>query len=1080
MRAVWKVSLLLALLVPAVTLSSQQPTTPAGSLVPPVDFAAQVQPIFETSCYACHSGLQPQAGLRLDVRSMALKGGIGGPIILPGNSKDSSLIHRVTGLGGLRPMPMTGPPLSAEQIAILTRWIDQGAQWPDQVANEQNAGIQKHWAYVKPVRPAIPAVKNAAWVRNPIDSFVLARLEKEGLQPTHEATRETLIRRLSLDLIGLPPTIAEVDQFVGDTRPDAYERLVDRLLASPHHGERAATPWLDFARYGDSNGWSNDRRRSGAYPYRDWVVKAFNDNMPFDRFVVEQLAGDLLPNPTTDQKVATGFVRSSMWNEEGGTDPEEVHWNAQIDRTNTLGEVLLGSTVGCAQCHNHKYDPLTQKDYYGLVAFFNNAQFDPTATYLPAAQRAFSEATIELSPSELIAKRDSLNADIKRVESQVKSYPNSEALWKAWERSIADAAAQWEPLRPTRAYSTKGSTLAILQDASVLVSGETPENDIYVVEARSKVAGTITGIQIEAIPDPSLPNGRDKATPTGGPGRDYYGNFVVQHVELEVGPGADSLTKVAIKPSKTPAGSDDKVGVGVNSVYRLPQAWMSDVLADKLRKGTTGQRVTRRLVVAPEKPFLVANDDVVRIRIVHDSELAKAALGHFRISLTTNANPFKVVEIDARLRPLLDVPWEQRPKTTTPEPVGEGDEGQPAAKPRPAASAQAPYENDLLFLRWREVAPEIAPMRREIAALKKQIEALGLAPTFVMADNPAVTHPTTQLRVRGVFTDRAEEVPAAVPAFLGTLPANSPQNRLGLAQWVVGRENPLTARVRMNQIWEMYFGRGIVETSEDFGTQGARPSHPELLDWLATEFVAKGWDQKAMDRLIVTSSTYRQASTVTPTLMDRDPANVLLTRGPRFRVEAEMVRDIALSASGLLSLKMGGPAVFPPQPAGIWSFPGFQDTDLYVESKGEDRYRRGLYTFIRRTVRYPSLTVFDAPSHETSTVRRPRSNTPLQALTTLNDPAFFEAAQAMGQRLVKEGGPDVTSRVTYGFRLVMSRKPNPQEVEGLASAFEGERQYFQGHQDEAQSVAGKPDAELAAWTMVSNALLNLDGTITKE
>jgi hypothetical protein len=1066
MRPIWVSLFAFALWVAAVPLSSQQAAQPESQLAPPVDFAADVQPILKASCYACHSGAQPQAGLRLDVRSMALKGGIGGAAILPGNSQDSSLMHRVNGLGGLRPMPMTGPPLTAGQIDVLTRWIDQGAQWPAAVANEQNAGIQKHWAYVKPVRPAIPAVKDTAWIRNPIDSFVLARLEKEGLRPTPEASREMLIRRVSLDLIGLPPTLAEVDAFVSDTRPDAYERLVDRLLASPHHGERAATPWLDFARYADSNGWSNDRRRAGAYPYRDWVVKAFNNNVPFDRFVIEQLAGDLLPNATTDQNVATGFVRSSMWNEEGGTDPEEVHWNAQLDRTNTLGDVLLGSTVGCAQCHNHKYDPFTQKDYYGMVAFFNNAQFDRTATYLPTAQRAFSEATLELSAPDLIAKRDALNAQIKKVEGEQKNFPNSEALWKAWERSMVSSA--------------KGSTLKVLTDASVLVSGSAPENDVYVIEARSPVAGAITGIQIEAIPDPSLPNGRDKATPTGGPGRDYYGNFLVQRVELEAGAAADGLTKVAIKPSVTPSGSDDKVGLGVNTIYRLPQAWMSDVLADKLRKGTTGQRVTRRLVVAPEKPFTVASGDVLRIRIVHDSELSRAALGHFRVSLTTGANPFKVVEVDARLRPLLDMPWEQRPKTTTVEGSGEADEDQPVSTTRAPAPSKAPYENDLLFLRWREVAPELAPMRREINALKKQIEGLGLAPTFIMADNPAVKHPSTQLRVRGVFLDRAEDVSAAVPGFLGKLPADGPQNRLGLAEWVVGPENPLTARVRMNQIWEMYFGRGIVETSEDFGTQGSRPSHPELLDWLATEFVSKGWDQRAMFRVILTSSTYRQASTVTPELLDRDPANVLLTRGPRFRVDAETVRDIALSVSGLLSEKMGGPAVFPPQPPGLWSFPGFQNTDLYVESKGEDRYRRGLYTFIRRTVRYPSMTVFDAPSHETSTVRRPRSNTPLQALTTLNDPAFFEAAKAMGQRIVNEGGADLSSRATYGFRLVMSRRPSVFEVNGLVSAFEKERQYFQSHQTEAGSVAGKPDIELAAWTMVSNALLNLDGTITKE
>jgi len=916
-------------------------------------------------------------------------------------------------------------------------------------------------------------------VSNPIDNFVLARLEKEGLQPTREASREVLIRRVSLDLIGLPPTPAEVDAFVSDTRPDAYARLVDRLLASPQHGERVATPWLDFARYADSNGWSNDRRRPGAYHYRDWVVQAFNNNLPFDQFVIEQLAGDMLPNATIDQKVATGFIRSSTWNEEGGTDPEEVHWNAQVDRTNTVGTVLLGSTVECAQCHNHKYDPFLQKDFYALQAFFNNPVFDSTQTYLPTAQRKFAEAALELAPPEQIAKRDALKAEIKKVESQIKSFQNSEALWKAWERSLVDAAEQWQPLQPTRALSPKGSTLTVQPDASVLVSGETPQNDIYVIDARSPIAGTITGIQIEAIPDPSLPNGRDPSAKIGGPGRNFYGDFLIQRVELEAGPTAEGVAKVAIKRTVTPKGTDDGVGIGVNTVYRLPQVWMSDVQRDKTpdRGSPDGTRVTRRLVVAPEKPFMVNSGDVLRVRIVHDSELSTAALGRFRLSVTTQADPFKVVEIDARLRPLLSIPWEQRPQPTATS-ADDGD-GEPA-KDRLKAPSTATYEKDRLFLRWRAMAPELKPMRDQIAAFEKQIDALSLAPTFVASENPGVAHPSAYIRVRGVFADKADRVSAAVPAFLGSLPADGPQNRLGLARWLVGPENPLTARVRVNQIWQMFFGQGIVETTEDFGTQGARPSHPELLDWLATEFVSRGWDQKAMFRLIVTSSAYRQASTVTPELLERDPTNVLLTRGARFRVEAEMVRDIALAAGGLLSAKMGGPAVFPPQPPGLWSFPGFQDTDLYVESQGEDRHRRALYTFIRRTVRYPSLTVFDAPAHDTTLVRRPRTNTPLQALTTLNDPAFFEAAQAMAQRIVKEGGIELSSRATYGFRLVTSRRPSVSVVNGLVSAFEKERQYFQSHRAEAENVAGKADVELAAWTMVSNALLNLDETVTKE
>jgi hypothetical protein len=1060
--------LALILLVPTVQLRSEQEVQPRGPVLSPVDFAVEVQPIFKTSCYACHSGPQPQAGLRLDVRSMALKGSNGGAVILPGNAKDSVLIHRVSGLGGLRPMPATGTPLTAEEIAILSRWIDQGAQWPDVLSNEQNAVIQKHWAYVKPVRPAIPAIGDRAWVRNPIDNFVFARLEQERLRPTREAPRETLIRRVSLDLIGLPPSIAEVDAFLSDTRRDAYERLVDRLLASPQYGERWATPWLDLARYADSNGMTNDRRRLGAYRYRDWVVKALNDNMPFDRFVIEQLAGDLLPDATTDQKVATGFIRASMWNDEGGTDPEEQNWIGQIDRANALGTALLGSTVGCAQCHNHKYDPFLQKDYYALVAFFNNAQFDP-------GPRKFTEATVELSTPEQAAKRDALKAEIKAVENQLKSYPTSETLWKDWERSLVNADAQWHRLQPTRAHSLKGSTLRVFPEGSVLVSGEAQDNDTYVIEGTSPVTGLVTGIQIEARPDPSLPNGRVPTAPTGGPGRDFYGNFMLHRVNLEVGPSAQQLSKVTLKPSVAPAGTDEFNEYEYEMAYSLPQVWRSDVMLD-LTPDKGGVRVPRRLVVVPDKPFTVTSQEVLQVTLVHNSELPKAALGHFRVSVTTQADPSKVLEIDARVRPLLTIPWEQRPK---PKP-GEAGQGQIASPPQGEAPPQAPYEKDPLFIRWRQVAPELAPMRAKIADLESQIQALGIQSTPVLAENPAVSHPSTQVRVRGAFTDRAEEVLAAVPAFLGALPTDGPQNRLGLAGWLVGPDNPLTARVRINQIWETYFGRGIVETTEDFGTQGSQPSHPELLDWLATEFVSRGWDEKAIHRLIVTSNTYRQASTVTPALLDRDPANILLARGPRFRVEAEMVRDIVLRASGLLSTKIGGPPVMPPQPDGLWIFPGFRTDDVWVENQGENRYRRGLYIFIRRSVRYPSLLVFDAPSREFHTARRPRSNTPLQALTTLNDPAFFEAAQAMAERILKEGGATISSRATYGFRLVTSRRPSVVELDALVSAFEKQIHRFLGDQSQAQALAGRSDVELAAWTVVSNALLNLDETVTKE
>ena len=1023
-----------------------------------VDFATEVQPILKASCFACHSGERPMAQLRLDVRSMALKGGVSGPAIMPGNSAGSSLMHRVTGEGGVTRMPLAQAALASEKVEILRRWIDQGATWPDGLANEGNAKIRQHWAYVKPVRPAVPQVGNTAWVRNPIDNFVLAKLEKEGLGPSPEATRETLARRLSLDLTGLPPTPTEVDAFLNDKRPDAYERLVERLLASPHYGERWATPWLDLARYGDSDGYDKDMQRV-AWPYRDWVVDAFNRNMPFSQFTIEQLAGDLLPNPTKAQKIATGFVRASLLNSEGGTDPEEQNWVAQVDRAATIGNVYLGSTLACAQCHNHKYDPFQQKDFYGMVAFFNNAAFLPGRTRggeIGTAEQqpppSYREQMLELATPEQISARDGLNAKIRQLNEQMVNWPNGAQLQAAWEDRVVAAEREWQTLVPSHVTSTEGSTLTAQGDGSVLVSGAAPDFDTYVLEAPAPVAGSITGVRLEVMPHASLP--------MKGPGRDFHGNFAVQNIEIEVGSGAGRFVPVPIKTTET----DSPSVVTNEGIVRTikKQLWRVQASADK-------ERFPRELVIIPEKPIPVDRNSPIRVRLVQSSDAARQLLGHFRLSVTTAENPTQVVDILYHLRPLLRVPRDQR----------------------------TPEQRQQLSQHWREIAPELTKIREQVqdcdvvtntnayrpcsmGTLQQQLAALRIPTTLVASENMATDQPSTSIRIRGDFTQKADEVPAGIPGFLGTLPEGAPKNRLGLAQWLVSSDNPLTARVRMNQIWQTYFGKGLVETSEDFGSQGRPPSHPELLDWMASEFVERGWDHKAMHRVIVTSNTYRQSSAASQDLLEKDPANVMLARGPRFRVEAEMVRDIVLSTSGLLSPKMGGPPVMPYQPDGLWMFQSQAADDKWVQSTGEDKYRRGMYTFIRRTARYPSLVVFDAPSREGSLARRPTANTPLQALTVLNDPAFFEAAQAMARRIMKEVPGDTAAKAAYGFRLVTARKPDAKERDLLVAVYARELGYFQRQPAEAVRVSGGSDSALAAWTMVSNALLNLDETITKE
>jgi len=911
-------------------------------------------------------------------------------------------------------------PLAA---AVLVRAQAPGSRSP--------APAKEHWAYVKPVRPELPAVARPEWVRSPIDRFVLARLEREKLSPAAEAGKATLLRRATLDLTGLPPTPEELDAFMADRSNDAYVRVVDRLLASPHYGERWARPWLDLARYADTNGHEKDNRRA-IWKYRDWVIDALNRDMPFDTFTIEQIAGDMLPNATVQQKIASGFHRNAMTNEEGGVDPDESRYEVLVDRVNTTATVWLGTTLACAQCHNHKYDPFTQRDYFRFLAFFANGDFE-SRTFGDGTR--YFEPTLDLATPDQEAARKELQARVDQLDRELKTVtPAVREAQERWEQSIRSAERSWTPLAPRTIAATNGVVLKALPDGSVLASGANPPFTSYTVTADTTLQD-ITGVRLETIPDPSLPR--------GGPGRDAYGHFRVTGIHVDVTPVSDptqpprAIRFETLKVNDSASAFDprDLLDPSAGGADRRRGSWAINAMRD-------AERVPRHAVLATAAPFGAPGGTRITVRIDHLDGTIGQGIGRFKLSVTGAANPLEGADLAARVRPILALPVAER------------------------QAAQA----DELAAIFRSTSPLLKPAREALAAARKALADLQIPSTLVMKERPSNEPPSYQLRVRGSFAAPAERVSARTPGALHPFREDQPANRLGLARWLVDANNPLVARVAVNRLWEQIFGRGLVETSEDFGAQGSPPTHPELLDWLATEFVAKGWSQKAIIREIVLSSTYRQSSAVTRELTERDPYNRLLARGPRVRMEAEMVRDVALAASGLLSAKMFGPSVFPLQPDGIWNMP--YSSDKWTTSSGEDRYRRSLYTFWRRTSPYPSFMTFDATSREYCTVRRVRTNTPLQALTLLNDPASFEAARALAGRMIAAGG-DRRSRAGFGIKLVLSRAAKPAELDRLVSVYEQELDHY-------RTRDGAAPADLAAWTMVANVLLNLDEAVTKE
>ncbi len=1026
-----------------------------------IDFKRQIEPIFARSCYQCHGAKKAMGQLRLDERTLALKGGLSGPSVVPGSGRQSLLMKRILGEGKEARMPMGGAPLKPTEIALIRRWIDQGAHWRDGATGRRGDGAKesdssKHWAYVKPARPALPKAKNQSWVRNPIDAFILSRLEKERLQPSPEADKATLLRRVHLDLIGLPPSVKEVDEFLADTSPDAYEKVVDRLLNNQHYGERWARPWLDLARYADSNGYEKDNLRV-AWKFRDWVINALNKDLPFDQFTIEQIAGDMLPNATIEQKIATGFHRNTMVNQEGGIDPEENRFETLIDRVSTTATVWLGSTIACAQCHNHKYDPFSQKDYYRLTAFFDNAEYQ-IGYQSPGAEdsRYILEPQISLPTPEQEEKRRLLDGEIKQIEAKLKMQtPELDAEQAKWERQLLDEQQKWVALDPLKLESTGGATLKKLDDKSVLASGAAEERDVYVITARTDLTN-ITAVRVEALPDASLPK--------GGPGRDPYGNFLLTGIELEAAPANDAPPKeIAFKEAFV----DDQAyrleikpffskEIGSTATDR-PPGWFVNATNDSQATG----RLARQGVFVAEKPFGFDSGATLTIKLKHLGGSLNQGIGRFRLSITTTDEPKRVVSVSARLRPILSIPLTERTQ-----------------KQREDLSAQ-----------FRATTPLLKPDRDRLEKLRGSLKDLNITTALVMQERQGYERPSTLFRERGSFLNKGEKMFAATPAILHPMPDNAPINRLGLARWLVDENNPLTSRVMVNRFWEQIFGRGIIETSEDFGTQGERPWHPEMLDWLATEFMRPaaqsgcGWSMKKLVRLIVTSSTYRQSSVTTPALLEKDPYNRLLARGPRFRMEAEMIRDVTLTTSGLLSRKLGGPSVFPLQPDGIWKAP--YSGEKWNVSKGEDRFRRSLYTFVRRSSPHPAMMTFDATSREYCTVRRVRTNTPLQALTMLNDEAAMEAARALAKRMIEEGGDDLKAQVIYGFRICVTRTPKEKEVERIVALYQQQLNHFTTNATEAGKIVRNHStkagaAEFAAWTMVANVLLNLDETLTKE
>lgn len=1001
-----------------------------------VDFATQIQPILSQNCYACHgpddSALE--GGLRLDTQERALKGGDGGKVIVPGDPDASELIKRVTHSDPdeIMPPPEKKKALPPEQVALLKQWIAEGAKWGT------------HWAFTAPQRPAVPAVKQQEWVKNPIDAFVLARLEAQGLSPAEPADATTLLRRLSLDLIGLPPTLEEISAM------KSPEAEIERLIASPHFGERWGREWLDAARYSDSAGYEKDLARMHHF-YRDWVVDATNANMPYDAFVIKQIAGDLLPDATQDDRIATGFLRNSMTNEEGGAKPEQFRIEGIFDRIDAIGKSVLGLTAQCAQCHTHKYDPLTHEEYYGMYAFLNGIEETSLAAHTPAERQTTDRLLAEISIRETQLRQSSpeIEKDYLSWQQQLLALPRTE--WHTLELyQLGDSGQKYWP-QPDRSIINMG--YANTRGTEVFTSSlEIPQ---------------IRAARVEVMNDPYLP--------MNGPGRSTRGTAALSEFVLRAGADPEKVEPLkwtnpvaSVNAAETPLDhmrfpsdgnrkpDDRKIGPAAFALDGNEKtAWSNE--RDAARNNDPAV-----LTFELAEPFATGGKVHFKYNLVqrhggyNSDENQTFNLGRLRLSVSATAPN----ALD-QLPPLVL-------ETLLLEPA-----------------KRTPQQEQRLFAHWRETQPRFAEITKKIETLYAQVPQ----PTWALVAAETKQPRETRLFERGDQTQPKHIVKPRVPAFLHPLPAGeNPESRLTFAKWLVDPKSPVAARVMVNRIWQAYFGIGLLETSEDFGHQAARPSHPELLDWLACEFMSSGWDRKHMHRLIVGSATYRQSSRLTPELREMDPQNRLLARGPRFRVPAETVRDIQLAASGLLHPVLGGRSVFPPAPAYLFQRPVSYGPKTWDVETDSQRYRRALYTFRFRSVPYPMLTTFDAPNGSVSCVRRTLSTTPLQALVTLNEQVSLEAALALAHLILSDTGTP-RETISRAFTRCTARLPEPDEIDALEKLYQSAlaeadvanaQLLLQTYQPVTLDLSKHPLPQLSAATTVARVLLNLDETITKN
>jgi mono/diheme cytochrome c family protein len=1148
----------------------------------PIDFNRDVRPILSENCLQCHGpdAAARQADLRLDVRDSALEAREHGrAAIQPGAADASLIIERVSANDANERMPPahTGKQLTSSQIETLRRWIDAGARY------------DKHWAFVAPMRPPVPWPDGAEWIENPIDAFVLSNLATLGMQPSASADDETYMRRVTLDLTGLPPTLGEIDAFMNDDSPRRVELLIDRLLASQHYGEHMARRWMDAARYADTHGYHYDNERF-MWRWRQWVIAAFNDHKPYDQFTIEQLAGDLLPDATIEQRIATGFNRNHPITWEGGIIPEEYRTEYVIDRVNTTATVWMGLTVGCARCHDHKYDPISQQEFYRLFAFFNQVPEKGSD-----GVNGNAEPMIVTPDADVQKHLDELNRMIdERAAALENDNPQLDAAQQRWEAELRQRLVrQWHPLRALSATGRSGTTFVHEPDGAVRAEGPHPVTEVYEITAVTPLA-RIGAIRLEALGHDSLPQ--------GGPGRASHANFLLGEFEIDAMPLAADGETVAVRWR------------AAHADYSQPNFHISKTVDGDPNTGwaveSPDKGTDRIAVFVPDGPFGFEGGTALRIRLRFESDYSQHAIGRLRLAVTPAtaigshgqpamlsnwkvSNPFSTDNgadaYDTAFAPEsgadIDDPFDDAIRWTSKPDWVDGQthvlQGSNCATYL-ARTIDVPTDRHMIFSlgsddsvkMWVDGTAVLEnPARRSVAADQEHV-AIDLAAgrhsillkvvnysgksgfyfdrrrdnsieppletiaalqrdsqdreprlrerlrnhfrshhsdtwradhavlTGLRAEREAIRKTTPTVMVmsevempratfvlnRGRYDAPTTAVQAEVPAVLPALSVDAPRNRLTLARWLVDDAHPLTARVTVNRLWAEFFGRGLVETVDDFGSQGAMPDHPELLDWLATELIENQWNLQAIQKLIASSATYRQQAAIAA--QRPDPNNRLLARGPRFRLDGETIRDVALAASGLLVHRVGGPSVKPYQPAGLWREigDGMTAANFYEQSHGDDLYRRSLYTFWKRAMPPPNLATFDAPTRETTCVRRSRTNTPLQALVLMNDPTFVEAARALAQRTLIESGPGVDDRLIFAFRLTTGRRPDTRDISTLRDLLVSNRAAFDADPEgttafmqvgEFQRDAGLDPMELAAWTTVTSVLLNLDETVTK-